>query len=146
MDKPASSFGHKLCVVSDCYVETHEHLFFLVSICYYLSKGGSAACSISLAIQRLDTAVQWASGRWRSKHVVHASFRALLASLVYHVWQERNCRIIQHTLRDPLDIARHTVIDIRDLIISKDLPHSVSTRGLYRLWQIPWPVEGDATL
>ncbi|KAL0439770.1 UNVERIFIED_CONTAM: LINE-1 reverse transcriptase [Sesamum latifolium] len=93
-----------------------------------------------------DTAVQWASGRWRSKHVVHALFRALLASLVYHIWQERNCRIFQHTLSDPLDIARHTVNDIRDLIISKDLPHSVSTRGLYRLWQISWPVEGDATL
>ncbi|KAL0455489.1 UNVERIFIED_CONTAM: hypothetical protein Slati_0888100 [Sesamum latifolium] len=124
-------------------LETHEHLFFLCPFATTCLREVQRLVRFHWPYRDWDTAVQWASGRWRSKHVVHASFRALLASLVYHVWQERNCRIFQHTLRDPLDIARHTVNDIRDLIISKDLPHSVSTRGLYRL---PWPVEGDATL
>ncbi|KAL0282662.1 UNVERIFIED_CONTAM: Retrovirus-related Pol polyprotein from type-2 retrotransposable element R2DM [Sesamum radiatum] len=42
------------------------------------------------------------------------------------------------------DIVRIVVSEIRDLIICKQLPRTVSTRGLYRLWRIPWPVEGVA--
>ncbi|KAL0386410.1 UNVERIFIED_CONTAM: hypothetical protein Slati_4557400 [Sesamum latifolium] len=69
---------------------------------------------------------------------------ALLASLVNHLWQEWNRRIFQYITRSPADIARIVVSGIRDLIICKHLPRSVSTRGLYRLWWIPWHVEGDA--
>ncbi|KAK4384012.1 hypothetical protein Sango_3100800 [Sesamum angolense] len=39
--------------------------------------------------------IQWASSRWRGKHVVNAAFRSLLASLVYHIWQECNSRRFQ---------------------------------------------------
>ncbi|KAL0451451.1 UNVERIFIED_CONTAM: LINE-1 retrotransposable element O protein [Sesamum latifolium] len=88
--------------------------------------------------------IQWASVRWRGKHVANASFRALLASLVYHLWLERNRRIFQNTTRSPNEIARIIVSEIRELIICKQLPSTVSTRGLYRLWRIPWPVEGEA--
>ncbi|KAL0455553.1 UNVERIFIED_CONTAM: LINE-1 retrotransposable element O protein [Sesamum latifolium] len=88
--------------------------------------------------------IQWASVRWRGKHVANASFRALLASLVYHLWLERNRRIFQNTTRSPNEIARIIVSEIRELIICKQLPSTVSTRGLYRLWRILWPVEGEA--
>ncbi|KAL0367299.1 UNVERIFIED_CONTAM: hypothetical protein Sradi_3620000 [Sesamum radiatum] len=90
-------------------------------------------------------AVQWAARGWRGKHMVNASFRALLASLVYHLWHERNRRIFQHTSRTADSIARIVVSDIRELIICKQLPRTISSRGLYRLWRIPWPVEGDAS-
>ncbi|KAL0282293.1 UNVERIFIED_CONTAM: hypothetical protein Sradi_7265200, partial [Sesamum radiatum] len=39
------------------------------------------------------------------------------------------------------EIVRMVVSETRDLIICKQLPRTVSTRGLYRLWRIPWPVE-----
>ncbi|KAK4380831.1 Retrovirus-related Pol polyprotein from type-2 retrotransposable element R2DM [Sesamum angolense] len=45
--------------------------------------------------------VQWASSRWRGKHVVNAAYRSLLASLVYHIWQERNSRRFQQHSRPP---------------------------------------------
>ncbi|KAL0444820.1 UNVERIFIED_CONTAM: hypothetical protein Slati_2204700 [Sesamum latifolium] len=90
--------------------------------------------------------IQWTSVRWRGKHVVNASIKALLAALVYHLWQERNCRIFQHITRPPIDIARIVVSDIRELITCKQLPRVVSTRGLYRLWRIPWHVEGEANI
>ncbi|KAK4392794.1 hypothetical protein Sango_2057200 [Sesamum angolense] len=32
--------------------------------------------------------INWETGRWRGKHIVNASYRCLLASLTYHVWQE----------------------------------------------------------
>ncbi|KAL0411763.1 UNVERIFIED_CONTAM: hypothetical protein Slati_3766000, partial [Sesamum latifolium] len=37
----------------------------------------------------------WASRRWRGKHWLNAASRALLASLVYYVWRERNNRRLQ---------------------------------------------------
>ncbi|KAL0430579.1 UNVERIFIED_CONTAM: hypothetical protein Sradi_0683900 [Sesamum radiatum] len=91
------------------------------------------------------SAIQWAARRWRDKHVVNASFKALLASLVYHLWHERNRRIFQHSSRTADSIARIVVSDIRESIICKQLSRTVSSRGLYRLWRIPWPVEGEAS-
>ncbi|KAL0404255.1 UNVERIFIED_CONTAM: hypothetical protein Sradi_2066300 [Sesamum radiatum] len=127
-------------------LETHEHLFFLYPFATAYIMEVKRLVRFHWPYSNWATVVQWASRRWRDKHVVNALFRALLASLVYHVWQERNCRVFQHTSRTPLDIARRTVNDICDLIISKELPPTVSSRGLYRLWQIPWPVEESARL
>ncbi|KAK4384325.1 hypothetical protein Sango_3072000 [Sesamum angolense] len=41
-------------------------------------------------------------------------------------------------------IARIAAEEIRQKILSLDLSDSVSTRGLYRLWRIPWPVRDTA--
>ncbi|KAK4380902.1 hypothetical protein Sango_3019300 [Sesamum angolense] len=86
--------------------------------------------------------VQWASSRWRGKHVVNAAYRSLLASLVYHIWQERNTRRFQQRSRSPSFLGKLVVEEIRQRIISVPLRHSVSSLGLFRLWKIPWPAEG----
>ncbi|KAL0284148.1 UNVERIFIED_CONTAM: hypothetical protein Sradi_7208000 [Sesamum radiatum] len=85
--------------------------------------------------------IHWASSRWRGKHVVNAAFRSLLASLVYHIWQERNSRRFQQRSRTPSIVGNLVVEELRQRIISVQLRQSVSTLGLYRLWKIPWPVE-----
>ncbi|KAL0439662.1 UNVERIFIED_CONTAM: hypothetical protein Slati_2449200 [Sesamum latifolium] len=129
----------------DALPETHEHLFFT---CYFATECLHVIRSevfFHWPYNRWPSVIQWASVRWRGKHVINASLRALLASLVYHLWQERNRRIFQHITRTPVDIAKIVVSDIRELIICKQLPRTVSTRGLYRLWRIPWHVEGEAT-
>ncbi|KAL0285038.1 UNVERIFIED_CONTAM: hypothetical protein Scaly_2831200 [Sesamum calycinum] len=33
--------------------------------------------------------IAWASKRWNGRHIVQAAYRALLAAIVYHIWQER---------------------------------------------------------
>ncbi|KAK4393106.1 hypothetical protein Sango_1781400 [Sesamum angolense] len=54
--------------------------------------------------------------------------------------QERNRRVFQQSMQPSSTIARKVVEEMRQKIISIDLPDSVSSRGLYRLWRIPWPV------
>ncbi|KAL0281845.1 UNVERIFIED_CONTAM: hypothetical protein Sradi_7282100 [Sesamum radiatum] len=125
-------------------MESHEHLFFMCSYATRCILAIRRVVSFHWPYSSWPTVIRWASMRWRGKHVVCASYRALLASLVYHLWRERNLRIFQHTTRTAKDIARTVVSDIRDLIICKQLPISVSTRGLYRIWRIPWPIEGEA--
>ncbi|KAK4380911.1 putative ribonuclease H protein [Sesamum angolense] len=88
--------------------------------------------------------ITWASRRWNGRHIVQATYRALLAAIVYHIWQERNRRVFQHSERPSSTIAWTAVDEIRQKILSIDLPDSVSSRGLYRLWRIPWPVRGAA--
>ncbi|KAL0297934.1 UNVERIFIED_CONTAM: hypothetical protein Sangu_3170700 [Sesamum angustifolium] len=88
--------------------------------------------------------IAWASKRWNGRHIVQAAYRALLATIVYHIWQERNRRVFQQSMRPSSTIARIVVDEMRQKIISIDLPDSVSSRGLYRLWRIPWPVRGNA--
>ncbi|KAL2247317.1 UNVERIFIED_CONTAM: hypothetical protein Sindi_2584000 [Sesamum indicum] len=89
--------------------------------------------------------IEWASHRWRGKHIVNIAYRALLASSVYHIWRERNIRRFEQRERTPSTMALLIVDDVRQRIISISLASSVSTRALYRLWRIPWPVEGETT-
>ncbi|KAL0367485.1 UNVERIFIED_CONTAM: hypothetical protein Sradi_3638600 [Sesamum radiatum] len=134
LDKP---WLHHLCsscvLCSTADLESHEHLFFSCPL------ASNCLCEVQRLVRfhwpncNWVTVVHWVSRRWRGKHVVNASFRALLASLVYHVWWGANARIFRHTSRTPLDIASVVVNEIRELIISKELPHTVSSRGLYRL-------------
>ncbi|KAL0292672.1 UNVERIFIED_CONTAM: putative ribonuclease H protein [Sesamum angustifolium] len=84
--------------------------------------------------------ITWASTRWKGRHIVQAAYRALLSAIVYHIWRERNQRVFQHSERPSTTIARIAAEEIRQKILSLDLSDSVSTRGLYRLWRIPWPV------
>ncbi|KAL0401950.1 UNVERIFIED_CONTAM: Retrovirus-related Pol polyprotein from type-2 retrotransposable element R2DM [Sesamum latifolium] len=145
LDKPwLHHLGTNCVLCQTATMETHKHLFFLCPFASNCLREVKRLVRFHWPYSHWAMAVHWASRRWRGKHVVNASLRALLASLVYHVWQERNCQIFRQTSRTPLDIARSTVNEIRDLIISTELPHTASSRGLYRLWQIPWPVEGDA--
>ncbi|KAL0288053.1 UNVERIFIED_CONTAM: hypothetical protein Sradi_7109800 [Sesamum radiatum] len=145
MDKPWLQHLGTTCVLcQEDAMESHEHLFFMCSYATRCLHAIRRMVSFHWPYNSWPTVIRWASVRWRGKHVVSASYRALLASPVYHLWRERNLRIFQHTTRTADEIARTVVSDIRDLIICKQLPSSVSTRGLYRIWRIPWPVEGEA--
>ncbi|KAL0444940.1 UNVERIFIED_CONTAM: Retrovirus-related Pol polyprotein from type-2 retrotransposable element R2DM, partial [Sesamum latifolium] len=145
LDKPwLQRFGTSCVLCPDALPESHDHLFFACSFANDCLRVIRREVSIRWPYTSWPLVIQWASVRWRGKHVANASFRALLASLVYHLWLERNRRIFQNTTRSPNEIARIIVSEIRELIICKQLPSTVSTRGLYRLWRIPWPVEGEA--
>ncbi|KAL0367065.1 UNVERIFIED_CONTAM: hypothetical protein Sradi_3596600 [Sesamum radiatum] len=143
-DKPWLQHLGSACVLYQVDLpESHEHLFFMCTFASECIHAIRREVFFHWPYNTWATIVRWAV-RWRGKHVVNASYRALLASMVYHLWRERNLRVFQHTSRTTAEIARIVVSEIRDLIICKQLPRTVSTRGLYRLWRIPWPVEGEA--
>ncbi|KAL2251903.1 UNVERIFIED_CONTAM: putative mitochondrial protein [Sesamum indicum] len=80
----------------------------------------------------------------RGKHIINISYRCLLGSCVYHIWRERNLRRFEHEESPPSVVANLIVEDVRQRILSIKLPSSISICALYRLWRIPWPVEGSA--
>ncbi|KAL0293831.1 UNVERIFIED_CONTAM: Retrovirus-related Pol polyprotein from type-2 retrotransposable element R2DM [Sesamum radiatum] len=144
-DKPWLQHLGSVCVLcQDGVPESHEHLFFMCPFASECIRAIRREVFFHWPYYNWSSVIRWASARWRGKHVVNAAYRALFASLVYHLWQERNSRIFQHSSRPTEEIVRMVVSETRDLIICKQLPRTVSTRGLYRLWRIPWPVEGIA--
>ena len=86
--------------------------------------------------------VEWASRKWRGKHIVNVAYRALLGACIYHIWRERNLRRFEHTHRPEAVLATCIIEDVRQRIISINLSSSISTCALYRLWRIPWSVGG----
>ncbi|KAL0416022.1 UNVERIFIED_CONTAM: hypothetical protein Slati_3434100 [Sesamum latifolium] len=115
------------------HVEIHQHLFF---DCQY-----SRLCLASIRrrvrfpwpFRDWMTGIRWASSRWRGKHVVNAAYLTLLASVVYHIWQERNHRQFQNEERTPMVLGRCIVEECRQRIITDNLPSSISTCALYRI-------------
>ncbi|KAL2247302.1 UNVERIFIED_CONTAM: hypothetical protein Sindi_2582500 [Sesamum indicum] len=123
--------------------ETHGHLFFQCRFSRQCLTAIRRMVRYSWPNRDWKTDIEWASQKWRGKHIVNISYRALLTSCVYHIWRERNLRRFEHTERTPSTMALLIVEDIKQRILSISLPRSVSTRALYRLWRIPWPVEGE---
>ncbi|KAL0286587.1 UNVERIFIED_CONTAM: Retrovirus-related Pol polyprotein from type-2 retrotransposable element R2DM [Sesamum radiatum] len=142
-DKPWLQHLGSVCVLcQDGVPESHEHLFFMCPFASECIRAIRREVFFHWPYYNWSSVIRWASARWRGKHVVNAAYRALFASLVYHLWQERNSRIFQHSSRPTEEIVRMVVSETRDLIICKQLPRTVSTRGLYRLWRIPLACRG----
>ncbi|KAL0286344.1 UNVERIFIED_CONTAM: hypothetical protein Sradi_7151100 [Sesamum radiatum] len=112
---------------SDCVLwptatlESHDHLFFRCQFASACVSEIRRMIHVQWPYTTWETFVLWASRRWRGKHDVNAANRALMASLVYHLWQERNYRTFKSATRSPRDIATMIVREIRELIISKEL-------------------------
>ncbi|KAL0302173.1 UNVERIFIED_CONTAM: hypothetical protein Scaly_3040000, partial [Sesamum calycinum] len=137
LDKPWLNHNGGTCILCpDGVPETHDHIFFSCS--YSRRCLASIRQQIPLPWPHRDWqhGVQWAASRWRGKHVVNAAFRSLLASLVYHIWQERNSRRFQQRSRPPSIVGMLVVEEIRQRIISVPLRHSICSLGLFRLWKI----------
>ncbi|KAL0288698.1 UNVERIFIED_CONTAM: Retrovirus-related Pol polyprotein from type-1 retrotransposable element R2 [Sesamum calycinum] len=59
-----------------------------------------------------------------------------------HVGEERNRRRFQAINRPPSTVASIVIEEVKQRILSTSLRFSISTQGIYRLWHIPWPVDG----
>ncbi|KAL0291493.1 UNVERIFIED_CONTAM: hypothetical protein Sangu_3263200 [Sesamum angustifolium] len=144
MDKPWLSHLGGVCVLCGRAVETHEHLFFRCSYSRRCIRVLKSIVRFSWPNRAWGEDITWASKRYMGRHIVQAAYRALLAAIVYHIWQERNQRVFKHITRTSSTIARNAIDAIRQKILSIELLDSVSSRGLYRLWRIPWPVRDTA--
>ncbi|KAL0340127.1 UNVERIFIED_CONTAM: hypothetical protein Sradi_4529500, partial [Sesamum radiatum] len=95
MDKPWLSNMDATCLLCHTHLETHQHLFFgcMYSQLYLLEI--RRQMRFPWPYRDWMVGINWETRRWRGKHIVNASYRCLLASLTYHVWQERNHRRFQ---------------------------------------------------
>ncbi|KAL2237656.1 UNVERIFIED_CONTAM: hypothetical protein Sindi_0957300 [Sesamum indicum] len=142
-DKPWLVHLGPCILCNDGATETHDHLFFQCRFSRQCITEIQKIIRFSWPNRDWMTDIIWASRRWRGQHIINMSYRALLASCVYHIWKERNLRRFEQTERTPNTMAVVIIEDIKQRIHSITLPSSVSTRSLFRLWRIPWPVEGD---
>ncbi|KAL2246927.1 UNVERIFIED_CONTAM: hypothetical protein Sindi_2545000 [Sesamum indicum] len=143
-DKPWLSHLGCCVLCNEDMVESHNHLFFH---CRFSRRCLiSIRCIVLFQWPNRDwvSDVEWGARKWRGKHIINISYRCLLGSCVYHIWRERNLRRFEHEERPPSVVDNLIVEDVRQRILSIKLPRSISTCALYRLWRIPWPVEGSA--
>ncbi|KAL2235406.1 UNVERIFIED_CONTAM: putative mitochondrial protein [Sesamum indicum] len=143
-DKPWLSHLGCCVLCNEDMVESHNHLFFH---CRFSRRClSSIRCIVRFQWPNRDwvSDVEWGARKWRGKHIINISYRCLLGLCVYHIWRERNMRRFEHEERPSSVVANLIVEDVRQRILSIKLPSSISTCALYRLWRIPWPVEGSA--
>ncbi|KAL2225402.1 UNVERIFIED_CONTAM: hypothetical protein Sindi_2965300 [Sesamum indicum] len=132
-----------VCILCDeGATESHPHLFYRCRFsrqCLYEIR---RRIRFHWPNRDWATDIEWATRKWRGKHIINRAYRTLLASCVYHIWRERNLRRFEHTERTPATLSILIIDDVRQRILSVDLASSVSRRAFYRLWRIPW-VEGE---
>ncbi|KAL2224851.1 UNVERIFIED_CONTAM: hypothetical protein Sindi_2938900 [Sesamum indicum] len=126
-DKPWLSHLGVCILCEEGATESHSHLFFR---CRY-------SCQCLLEIRRRirfhwpnrDWAmdIEWATRKWRGKHIVNIAYRTLLAACVYHIWRERNLRRFEHTERTPATLSILITADVIHRILSVNLPSTIST-------------------
>ncbi|KAL2223639.1 UNVERIFIED_CONTAM: hypothetical protein Sindi_2983200, partial [Sesamum indicum] len=144
MDKPWLSHLGCCVLCNEDMVESHNHLFFHCRFSRRCLSSIRRIVRFQWSNRDWVSDVEWGARKWRGKHIINISYRCLLGSCVYHIWRERNLRHFEHEERPPSVVANLIVEDVRQRILSIKLPSSISTCALYRLWRIPWPVEGSA--
>ncbi|KAL2246347.1 UNVERIFIED_CONTAM: hypothetical protein Sindi_2902900 [Sesamum indicum] len=144
-DKPWMTHLGGCILCDEGTVETHNHMFFR---CRF-SRGCLAAIRQHIRFawpnREWTRDVEWASRKWRGKHIVNVAYRALLGACIYHLWQERNLRRFEQTHRSESVLATCIIEDVKQRIISINLSSSISPCALYRLWRIPCSVGGATT-
>ncbi|KAL0294632.1 UNVERIFIED_CONTAM: hypothetical protein Scaly_3118000 [Sesamum calycinum] len=129
-----------ICGEATRFSESHDHLFFK---CWF-----SKRCLTILKHKirfpwpylEWKRGIIWASKRLRGNHFVNAALRATLAALVYHIWAERNSRKFAATASSAERVSNRVLEDIRMRILAADIPPSLQTRSLYRIWKLAWPL------
>ncbi|KAL0292778.1 UNVERIFIED_CONTAM: hypothetical protein Sradi_6973600 [Sesamum radiatum] len=119
-------------------LETHFHLFFDCSFARRCLAILRAGVRFFWPHMGWDRDVLWAARRWRGQHLINAAHRALLASIVYNLWRERNGRRFSATASSAESVAFRALEDVRIRIISANVRPSLQLRVLYRIWHIPW--------
>ncbi|KAL0293833.1 UNVERIFIED_CONTAM: Retrovirus-related Pol polyprotein from type-2 retrotransposable element R2DM [Sesamum radiatum] len=118
--------------------ESHSHLLFECPFTRRCLEVLKRAVRFPWLNNGWDRDVLWASRRWRGQHMLNAANRALLASIVYHVWRERNSRRFAATAVSAESVASWAIEDVRCRIITANIRPSLQTHVLYRIWKIPW--------
>ncbi|KAL0291801.1 UNVERIFIED_CONTAM: Retrovirus-related Pol polyprotein from type-2 retrotransposable element R2DM [Sesamum radiatum] len=125
------------CLCSTGELEDRSHMYFQCSF--------SKKCLIILKLKvkflwphlDWDRGLQWAQSHFRGRHLITAAHRATLASLVYHIWRERNQRRFVGTATTPVEVAHMVENQVRLRIQSENLsPTNVQTSALFRIWNI----------
>ncbi|KAL2231023.1 UNVERIFIED_CONTAM: Transposon TX1 uncharacterized protein [Sesamum indicum] len=142
IDKPWLTHIGGCILCDEEAIETHNHLFFRCRFSRRCLKAIREIIRFAWPNRTWAMDVEWVVRKWREKHIINAAYRALLGSFVYHLWRERNSRRFQHIEHPPNVLASLIIDDVRQRILSINLSSSISTCALYRLWRIPWPVEG----
>ncbi|KAL0415953.1 UNVERIFIED_CONTAM: hypothetical protein Slati_3427200 [Sesamum latifolium] len=126
------------CLCDDEALETNNHIFCqcpFISQCLRILKREIRLTWLGSTWQQR---VIWASKKWRRRQLMKAVDRATIAALIYHVWMERNKRRFQGSSTSPEAVARQTLEVVRCRILSENLPTSLQTSVLYRIWKIAW--------
>ncbi|KAL0440077.1 UNVERIFIED_CONTAM: hypothetical protein Slati_2490700 [Sesamum latifolium] len=134
LDKPWVSHLDGACIrCINGQLEMHSHLFFSCRFSRQCLDYIQHHIRFPWPHRDWEDNVMWAATKWRGKHVINAAYRALLASLVYHIRKEHNRRRFQQEEQSYTIVGRTTIEEIRQRILSVELPFSISTIALVEL-------------
>ncbi|KAL0368535.1 UNVERIFIED_CONTAM: hypothetical protein Scaly_1072400 [Sesamum calycinum] len=129
LDKPWCMIDNQECMLCDTHVmETHNHLFFACPYAQQCLTIIRRQVRFQWPYDDWQMGIQWASRRWRGRYVVNATYRATIASLVYHLWRERNLRRFQNIRVEAEIVATLVMEQIRHRILSDESGFNLKTR------------------
>ncbi|KAL0439682.1 UNVERIFIED_CONTAM: hypothetical protein Slati_2451200 [Sesamum latifolium] len=138
LDRPWWHGTNRTCILcTHGEIESHDHLFFRCDFSRQCLRALKQDVKFSIPAMAWRSCVEWARRRWRERHPLNAASRALFASLVYHLWRERNQRRFAATSNTPEHTARLCIEQVRMRLLGDDIKCGVSTLALFRIWKIP---------
>ncbi|KAL0293977.1 UNVERIFIED_CONTAM: hypothetical protein Scaly_3131900 [Sesamum calycinum] len=139
LDKPWCNSSNQRCILCDQnHVESHQHLFFKCTYAKTCLQILKVKVKFTWPHSDWSTGITWASKKWRGSHFLNAAARALLASLVYFIWMERNGRRFQSKATSAEGLSKLIIEHVRLRIISEEIRPSIQAFNLYRIWHIAW--------
>ena len=122
----------RICKLCNQEVETHDHLFFLCGFAAQVWRTIANRSRTYWPPLHWHQLLQWTAQRYKNRRSISNLIGpSILATTVYHLWQERNRRIFQNRFQEAINISGDIYHHIRDNLANHpnrvDLPAQVRT-------------------
>lgn len=86
------------CVLCAGGLESHNHLFFACSFALQVWTEVKSQCGYAQIFSSLSFELTWGGSRCKGASLKQSMYKLCLAASVYHIWRERNGRILGTTV------------------------------------------------
>ena len=126
------------CLLCECHLENHTHLFFECAISDQLCKLIQLRCGFAVPSLSWNNLVSWITQKWKGNNLCMDIWRLSLAGTVYQIWSERNFRLHNNRANNLTHIYESIIGMVRLKLSSlKGIQDSADNRCLQLQWNLP---------
>ena len=119
-------------------MESHEHLFFSCPYSNQIWRALKQKCNIPFGDHSWQDCISQMVTLCKGKSLLNTVRKLCFATGVYLIWEERNKRLHENSLREAKVVFWYTTESIRcRLSAVRGIKDSVENRGIQTLWRLP---------
>ncbi|GJY49754.1 hypothetical protein Tco_0439710 [Tanacetum coccineum] len=127
----------KCSLCNEC-PDSHDHLFFECQYSRIVWDKISSKGEMLNGLQNLSSVIRSMEAKSNKSTIRQVVNKLIIASTVYHIWNERNKRIFQNSNRNANDLLMIITRNIEEMLMSLKVKKSKAVDKAAAIWGLRW--------